>query len=205
MPKANSYDKLLEVFRNPTKLSVLMLLSEGERLTVTQMSKIVGVSKPNLYHFVAEMVKDRILNEPETRVKRNFVEKYYSMNKGIFEANDPVEQSRRFNRAPRQQQREILLAWLASMSLYLRLRAERIERIQPAELSRLLDDVHDDKILLEHVTLGEHAFNYFLDEIRRVRRTIHERWKNELNMPKGNVAVILAVPALLATTDIQQK
>jgi hypothetical protein len=158
---------------------------------------MVGVSKPNLYHFVAEMVKDAILNKPETRVKKNYVEKYYSINKETFEAIDPVEQSRRFNKAGPQKQREVLKAWLTSMSLYFRLRAEQIERTEPAKLNRILEAVHDKRVVLEHASLSEDAFDYFLSEIRKTSRIMHEKWPHEANVAKGNTLIIMALPAVL--------
>jgi DNA-binding Lrp family transcriptional regulator len=198
MPKGNVYDKLLGVFQNPTKLSVLMLLSDGGKLTVTQMSRKVGVSKPNLYHFVAEMVQDEILKKPETRVNRNYVEKYYSINKQTFEAIDPVAQRQRLNQAKPQQQREVLKAWLTSISLYFRLRAEQIERAEPAKLDRILEAVHSNKVLLEHASLSQDAFDYFLSEIRKTSRTVHEKWKHGANVANGNTMIVVALPAVLA-------
>jgi len=197
MPKTNLYDKLLSVFENPTKLSILMLLSDGGKLTVTQMSRQVGVSKPNLYHFVGEMVKDAILNEPETVVKKNYVEKYYSINKQTLESIDPVEQSKRFNEERPQKQREILKAWLTSMSLYLRLQAEQIDRTEPTRLNTILEATHEKRIVLEHASLGEEAFDYFLSEIRKTSKIVHEKWKHRSNVSNGNILVIVALPKLV--------
>jgi DNA-binding transcriptional ArsR family regulator len=197
MPKTDLYDKLLSVFENPTKLSILMLLSDGGKLTVTQMSKVVGVSKPNLYHFVAQMVKDAILNRPETRVKKNYVEKYYSINKDTFQAIDPAEQGRRLNSAEPKRQREFLKAWLTSLSLYFRLRAEQIEHADPVKLQRVLEAIHSERVVLEHATLSEEAFDFFLREIKRTSKMVHEKWKHGADTSTGNTVIIVALPSLL--------
>jgi hypothetical protein len=56
------------------------------------MSKVVRVSKANLYHFVNQMVKDGLLSKPEAHIKKNYVEKYYRLKENFFEAIDPSEQ-----------------------------------------------------------------------------------------------------------------
>jgi DNA-binding MarR family transcriptional regulator len=69
------YKILLNTLENPTKLSIVLLLSHRDKMTVTQMSKVVRVSRANLYHFVGQMVKDGLLSKPEAIVKKNYVEK----------------------------------------------------------------------------------------------------------------------------------
>ncbi len=69
----------LHALQNPTKVKVLVLLSDNEKMTVTQMASIVKVSRPNLYHVVSEMVSEGLLTGPEAKVKGNYVEKYYSL------------------------------------------------------------------------------------------------------------------------------
>src|SRR5579884_3002415 len=76
----NPVQSLIKAMENPTKLGIILLLLERERMTETQMQKFMGLSRANLYHFVQELVKAKVLTEPESVVKGNYVEKYYRIN-----------------------------------------------------------------------------------------------------------------------------
>ena len=65
MTDQDIYSKLLKTFQNSTKMSIILLLSENGKMTVTQMAKQVDVTKANLYHFVGEMTRDGLLSKPE--------------------------------------------------------------------------------------------------------------------------------------------
>src|SRR2546428_13740107 len=99
MSKPDIYKILLNTFENPTKLSILMLLTHHRKMTVTQMSKFVRVGKANLYHFVGQMVKDGLLTKPETLVKKNYVEKHNKLDRRFFEALTRSAQRKRFKAA----------------------------------------------------------------------------------------------------------
>ena len=71
MAKQDIFANLMRTFRNPTKMSIIFLLTENGKMTVTQMAEQVNVTKANLYHFVKEMVNDGIVLRPEVRVKKN--------------------------------------------------------------------------------------------------------------------------------------
>ena len=84
MQPKDKYSLMLETYSNPTKMKIILLLAENEEMTVTQMASHIAVSRSNLYHFVKQMVKDGILNNPSVRPKDNYVEKYHSLNQDFF-------------------------------------------------------------------------------------------------------------------------
>ena len=62
--------RLIESFRNQSKLSILIILLQDGKMTATQMAKIIGTSRSNMYQNLKEMVEDGILKEPEVVVKK---------------------------------------------------------------------------------------------------------------------------------------
>ncbi len=200
MSPRDLYDKFLESSRNPTKLSILMLLTRHEKMTVTQMAKRVGVTKSNLYHFAAELVRDGFLATPEARVTKNYVEKYYSLNEDAFKALDPVEQQRRIQSGSLAGQRSLLTSFFATLSLFFRLQAEEIARMDSKSLSRLIETFKSGRASISYSILPDEAFDFLASEIRKMSLSILQRWggpkENTKKLRQGNVAVFVALPSL---------
>lgn len=53
-------------------------------MMIRQKSKRLPVGGSNLSHFVAQMVKENVLNIPEVKNEENYVEKYYTLNDMLF-------------------------------------------------------------------------------------------------------------------------
>jgi DNA-binding Lrp family transcriptional regulator len=194
MPQRDIYSVLLSTFKNPTKVSIVFLLSHYGKMTVTQMSKKVGVSKANLYHFVNEMVRDELLSRPEAVVKKNYVEKYYHLNQKMFGAVDPSEQRKRLKLAKPEEQKTIIQSMLASLGLYLRLFAEEIGQTDARMLERFRNAIAKEEIALSYLILPNEAYNYALEELRRMNRTMEERWGSEKPSLTGNRVIVVALP-----------
>jgi DNA-binding Lrp family transcriptional regulator len=129
----NRYEILSEVFRNPTKFRIIMLLTEQGRMTVTQMSKLIDVSKSNLYHFISQMVKEGLVLEPEVIPKKNYVEKFYRLNEEMFRAEDPKEWEKVLVGASNSEIKEVVSSVLMGYSMTLSFIADRVAKSDDSE------------------------------------------------------------------------
>ena len=122
----NRYEILTEVYRNPTKFRIILLLSEHGRMTVTDMAKLVKVSRSNLYHFIAQMVKDGIVKPPEVIPRKNYVEKFYRLNDEMFKAEEMKEWEKLLRIASPKEIKETVSSILMGYSMILSFIADRI-------------------------------------------------------------------------------
>jgi len=198
MSKRDIYNILLNTLENPTKLSVLMLLTHHDKMTVTQMSKLVKVGKANLYHFVSQMVKDGLLSKPEALVKKNYVEKYYRLDERFFEAIDPSEQRKRLKAARPEELKTILQSTLVSLGLDFRLLAEEIARADDKTLEQIARSVAEERITLSYSILADKPFEYVLAELKRINKTVLDRWGHEKSLLKGNRVILIGLPRFRA-------
>ena len=129
----NRYEILSDLFRNPTKFRIIMLLTEQERMTVTQMSKVIKVSKSNLYHFISQMVQQRLVLKPEVIPKKNYVEKFYRLNEDMFRAEDPKEWEKILLGATNNEIKEVVSSVLMGYSMTLSFIADRIANSDDSE------------------------------------------------------------------------
>jgi hypothetical protein len=194
MSKRDIYKILLNTLENPTKLSILMLLTRHRKMTVTQMSKFVRVGKANLYHFVGQMVKDGLLSKPETLVKKNYVEKYYQLDRRFFEALDPSEQRKRLKAARPEELKTILQSTLASLGLDFRLMAEEIARADDKTLKQIAKSVAEERITLSYSILSDKAYEHVLAELKRINKTITKVESREKPSLQGNRMILVGLP-----------
>ena len=129
----NRYEILSDLFRNPTKFRIIMLLTEQERMTVTQMSKVIKVSKSNLYHFISQMVQQGLVLEPEVIPKKNYVEKFYRLNEDMFRAEDPKEWEKILLGATNNEIKEVVSSVLMGYSMTLSFIADRVANSDDSE------------------------------------------------------------------------
>ncbi len=138
MEQKGDFEILSKTFSNPTKLNIVLLLTEHERMTVTQMAQYLSVSRSNIYHFVAQMVSDGILNEPEVVAKKNYVEKYYTLNtKKIDFSEEDWEKG--LNKMSVEELRSMISSALMGYSMNLKLSAEQISQTSDEEMQKLRD------------------------------------------------------------------
>ncbi len=195
MPKHDIYKVLLNTLGNPTKLSVMMLLSRHDRMTVTQMSKLVKVTKANLYHFVNQMVRDGMLSEPEAVVNKNFVEKFYHLDEKFFKALDPEKQRKRLRASSPSELKTILQSALVSIGLDLRLIAEELSDADTNTLAKITKLVAEEKIILAYTTLSDKAYDSIVKELKEVNRSVKIDDEVKISQQKNRVLVV-ALPRL---------
>ena len=164
------------------------------KMTVTQMSKFVRVGKANLYHFVGQRVKDGLLSKPEALVKKNYVEKYYQLDEGFFDALDPSEQRKRLKAARPEELKTILQSTLASIGLDFRLMAEEIARADERTLKQIAKSVAEERITLTYSILSDKAYGHVLAELKRINKTITEVESREKPSLQGNRMILVGLP-----------
>jgi DNA-binding transcriptional ArsR family regulator len=196
MSKLNPTTAVLKALQNPTKLKIILLLMNHPRLTVTQMSGDIGVSKANLYHFTAQMVRDGLLTVPEVEVKGNYVEKYYRLKWGTLASVDPAEQRKKVKSLSPAEQSEVLRSFLVSVTLMSRKLAEEVGDAGEEELSRIHSAFKDDRLSMTYMTLPDEIYTDTVTKLRKFVDEVREA-SMEKKLPfRDNRIVILGVPQL---------
>jgi DNA-binding transcriptional ArsR family regulator len=198
------YPALMKAFRNQTKLSIIFLLAGNKKMTVTQMSRDVKVTKANLYHFVKEMVSEGLLSEPEVRVTKNFVEKYYSLNEESFRMADPLEVERRLRRGNLQDLLAMVRSFLTSLGLQFHLLAEEFARADEAELKKIAVGFREQRILLHYSMLSDEAYGYELKEYDRIIKKSIARWGRKESPEPRNRLIMVGLPAFRQGQDARR-
>ena len=184
----------LDAMQNPTKLRIIFLLMKHPRLTVTQMSKDIGVSKANLYHFAGQMVKDGLLTEPEVVVKGNYVEKYYTLKWGALESINAVE--RKIKSLKPEAQREILQTFLVSATLVSRMLAEELGKADRNALADIHSAYRKDMINTTYLIIPDEVYAGAVKKLNKVVKEILELYRGKEMAPGQNRIVILGVPQM---------
>ncbi|EQD54398.1 transcription regulator [mine drainage metagenome] len=65
-----NYKILIDAFRSHTKLSIIMILTQKGKMTVTQMSKFLGTTRSNLYQAVSELTSLDIIEIAEIKSRK---------------------------------------------------------------------------------------------------------------------------------------
>lgn len=139
METEEKFRRLLDAYKNNTKLSIIFLLAENERMTVTQMSRHIDVSRSNLYHFVSQLVEDNVLNPPEAVPKKNYVEKYYTLNAELFGAVQLEELEKHFASLTMDEVRTLLRAFLIGQAFNFQLLAEKVKNSDDEHIGKFKD------------------------------------------------------------------
>ena len=139
MEQDDKFEVLVNSYRNPTKFSIIVILAEQGKMTVTQMSEYISVSRSNLYHFVSQLLEDGILNEPEVIPKKNYVEKFYSLNEELFKATDYERWGELLKSKSLEEIRGLSSSILLGYSMMLNMAANRFAHSSDEETAKLKD------------------------------------------------------------------
>jgi len=189
----------LDAMQNPTKLKIIFLLMKHPKLTVTQMSKEIGVSKANLYHFAAKMMKDGLLSEPEVVVKGNYVEKYYTLKWGALESINAVE--RRINSLRPEEQKEVLQTFLVSATFVSRMLADELSRPDKNALAKIHSAYRKNMINTSYLVLPDEVYAEAVRKLNKVVKEILGIYERKKELPGQNRIVILGVPQFDGRTE----
>ena len=199
MTRDNAISVGLDAMQNPTKLKIIFLLMKHPKLTVTQMSKEIGVSKANLYHFAAKMVKDGLLSEPEVVVKGNYVEKYYTLKWGALESINAVE--RRINSLRPEEQKEVLQTFLVSATFISRMLADELSRADRDALAKIHSAYRKNMINTSYLLLPDEVYAEAVRKLNKVVKEILGIYERKKELPGQNRIVILGVPQFDGRTE----
>ncbi len=139
MEQDDKFEVLVNSYRNPTKFSIIVILAEQGKMTVTQMSEYISVSRSNLYHFVSQLLEDGILNEPEVIPKKNYVEKFYSLNEELFKASEYERWGELLKSKSLEEIRGLSSSILLGYSMMLNMAANRFAHSSDEETAKLKD------------------------------------------------------------------
>ena len=158
MKKEERLQRLMDSYMNNTKMSIILLLAEAKKMTVTQMAKHIKVSRSNLYHFVSQLVDDEILNKPEVVPKDNYVEKYYTLNESLFKEEQWNEIEKSFETLGPGEVRSILSSFLLGQSFNLKMLAEKILVSGDDELLKIKESLMSGEAFLGYSVsnIGNH-------------------------------------------------
>ena len=197
--KEETRKKLVESFRNQTKLSIIIILFQKGKLTATQMSKIIGTSRSNLYQNLKEMVEDGILGEPESKVRKNYVEKYYYPNTEIFERFSQEDQEKALIDKTPEELKEYLISALNSQILRLRIIAREIEMMSRKESEKIRDMYFYDQMLFSNSWVKKETYEMVIKHLREiVYKMIDEedaKTENHTEEDKYNL-ILIGIPKI---------
>ena len=145
MSMDEKYRDVLNVLRNQTKMKIVTLLINYKKMTVTGMAKYIKTTRSNLYQIMTELVSTGIVNEPEIRPKKNYVEKYYSLNKDYFAFQDEKIDNE-IKGLPDTEFRETLASFLTAQSLNISILASSVENMALEEI-REIRNQHEPNIM----------------------------------------------------------
>ena len=193
MEQNQRIETLLSAISNRTKLSIITLLVRRKRMTVTQMSKLIGTTRSNLYQTVGDLVSSGIINGPEAVVNRNYVEKYYTLNESLFQELDSEVWSRRLQSLSEDQSREIVVSFLLSQSMNLQIIAQEIQMSPEKASPRIKELLMGDRILMSYGRISDATYNRFLDHEKDLNKIFQKNPDDD----GDNTYVILGIPGLI--------
>ena len=91
-------EKLFDVMSSQTKSHIIALLALSGKMTVTQISKHIKTSRSNLYQAISDLQEQGFVNPPNIVVRKNYVEKYYSLNDSAFNQTTAGEMNEEFKK-----------------------------------------------------------------------------------------------------------
>ncbi len=196
----NEYEVLFDALGNSTKTSILLLLSRRKKLTVTQMSKFIKVTRSNLYHFVGEMVKDGLIAEPEVVVRKNHIEKYYSQNPQFWKTIDPFTQEKLMRETlTLEEGRRMLISAFLSLSLQFRMYADEFMNATDEEVARAARQFEIERLMISIWSVDDNVYDMVIPRLRGLLKDViseEEKHPGEKGLPGGNGVYIVGLPRL---------
>lgn len=207
MDQPNRYEILSNAFSNQTKMGIIMLIVENGRMTVTGMARYLNVSRSNLYHFVAQLVDEGILNEPEVVPKKNYVEKYYTLNRELFASVDPNELINQIKSMKPGEIRTLLGSALMSYSMSLKLAADEVYQSSDEESENLKKWLLTKPAWLSYSALGETSSALVEEHLTTLIEALVERASTESAQKEEETSrfMIVFLPFLKRSRNLSTK
>ncbi|MHB1707996.1 MAG: ArsR/SmtB family transcription factor [Thermoplasmataceae archaeon] len=195
----NSKDRgttLANSFKNPTKLEIVTVLIQKGRMTVTQMSRIIGTTKSNLYQAIAELVSDGLVNPPEVKVTKNYVEKFYTINEEAFSEVSSEEWKERMLSLSTDDLRDLVVSFLLTQSVILKIMAEELNMSNDLALENIRELFKQGLLFLSYSKLSNGSYTRIASILKTIESTLSELEKTDNTKNPKNTLLLVGIPSL---------
>ncbi|MCW6169373.1 MAG: winged helix-turn-helix domain-containing protein [Thermoplasmatales archaeon] len=189
-------DVFISNFRNPTKLGIVLLLMQKGPMTVTQMSKTLQTTRSNLYQAVAELVSDGFLREPSVKVKKGYVEKYYSINEAAFDSISQSEVDLSLGSQDINNLREVLFSFLKSQSFLLNLIAEEVLSSDDSYMKNVQEMIRKNFYIASFSKLSDVSFNLAVSKLQGLMKSLTEVETPAPLEKSNNMLLLIGIPSV---------
>ena len=196
-------EKLFDVMSSQTKSHIIALLAIGGKMTVTQISEHIKTSRSNLYQAISDLQEQGFVNPPDVVVRKNYVEKYYSLNDEAFNEKKAGEMNEEFKKMSPDRLRNLMATFLLSQSLNLKVIAQEIMNVPDEDMKRAVEDGTHSQLSLSFSTLSDSSYSRVVEQLKPFMNYIDnpENFKKEDSKDKHedetNMVLVMAIPAYL--------
>ncbi len=190
--KEKTIKLLLDAYRNETKILIITLLLKNKSMTVTQLSKYIKTSRSNLYQTVKDMVKSGLLIPSESKIIKNYVEKYYKLNISLLDTISYEDLFSEVEKLDEESFRQLFVSSLKASSILLNIISEGIKIADENEIRRLKTDLKDNGIL---------SMGTFSKEVMKKFNTIYKKFLEESELenkaskkPDEHILLVFSFP-----------
>lgn len=174
MKSDSNIDTLLTAFLNRTKLAIITLLIHRRRLTVTQMSRYLSTTRSNLYQTISDLLESGIIRGPESVVKKNYVEKYYTLNEAMFSDLDTEKWKDRLKRMDPTQGKKLISSFLLAQSIRLQIMSQEVEMADD-KATRIIEEMFvSDRIMLSYGRVSDRSYDRLVEMYRKIQDIFSE-------------------------------
>jgi len=160
-------DKLMQIFTNSTRAAILYQLTRCKESSATDLAKTLNQKVNNIYYHLRILEDNGIVNPPRSVIKRNYVEKYYSLSERFFASFNVDEHTWRQSqkKLPIEQRIEIAIAGLNLIASILRWRTEEYKQMSYEQMDKLWSTKE------EWVTLSTFTKEQYKVLVKRLEKT----------------------------------
>ena len=167
--KEGFVDGLIQSLKNPTRASIFYLLARRSESTATEISKDLGVDVDVVYYHLKLLRRAGLVSEPRVVVKRNFVEKFYSIHPNLKEKllRSMRELAEKEKELSTEEFRKIAIALLSVVQSILAASIRRLKRVS----SEVIDEIREEESLESKIILcSKERYEQLLNKLREVAR-----------------------------------
>jgi|GEM_PF-2130110 DNA-binding transcriptional ArsR family regulator len=187
---------LANSFKNPTKLEIVSVLIQKGKMTVTQMSRIIGTTKSNLYQAIAELVSDGLVNPPEVKVTKNYVEKFYTINEQAFSEVSAEEWKEKLLSLSNEDLRDLIVSFLLTQSVIMKIMAEEFNMLNAPAMENLKEILKLGFMFLSYSKLSNESYIKTSSILKTVEGTLNELEKQDNTKNPKNMLLLVGIPSL---------
>ncbi|WP_297214925.1 winged helix-turn-helix domain-containing protein [Thermoplasma sp.] len=148
-------DLLLKNFSNRTRLMIISLIIKNGPMTVTDLSKVIKTSRSNLYQLIKDMLSDGVIVQSKTEVKKNYVEKYYSINESLFASVKSEDLRKAITIMDDESFRNLLISFLTTASAMMSIAAEQISIATEDDMRNYREEINGDHMIMSFASLSK--------------------------------------------------